>query len=290
MENVYYPYMSTGSNLKNIGLNEMTGVKQLLLRRGSNKFVKWIQLLLTSAHELGMNHNNATALYWKTVELIEHAILVRQNGSFSFIPTPFFFPIWLKIQVFDVTASPYRATELIAYTGPKDEEIHVFHRLLSTRYRGKYNLTIKKLGTIIREAKHLSEEDWRKKHNQRPNQRPNSPNSPSNKSGSIKRNTPNNVDTFSPMLAKKLKSMDMGKKLNSIKIAAGVSQTAAHFERNARAHVQVGINLSNATVRKDLEKIKNALRHHGMYVFPVYEITTGSETRLLCKAGIVVDW
>ena len=199
MENVYYPYMSTGSNLKNIGLNEMTGVKQLLLRRGSNKFVKWIQLLLTSAHELGMNHNNATALYWKTVELIEHAILVRQNGSFSFIPTPFFFPIWLKIQVFDVTASPYRATELIAYTGPKDEEIHVFHRLLSTRYRGKYNLTIKKLGTIIREAKHLSEEDWRKKHNQRPNQRPNSPNSPSNKSGSIKRNTPNNVDCLATL-------------------------------------------------------------------------------------------
>ena len=166
MENVYYPYMSTGSNLKNIGLNEMTGVRQLLLQQGSNMFVKWIQLLLTSAHELGMNHRNATALYWKTVKLIENAILVSQNGSFSFITTQFFFPIWLKIQVFDVTASPYRATRLIAYTGPEHEEIHVFHRLLSTRYRLKYNLTIEQLGTIIQEAKRLSEEDWRRTRNQ----------------------------------------------------------------------------------------------------------------------------
>ena len=182
--------MSLGSNLKknlnNIGHNDATRLQQLLFQEFENYGVMWMVHLLASSKQLGMTHNKSQELYLNTLRLMRYCFShflwkpIRAPNipasEFKRATEPFFFPIHLKIIVYDSGD-----TELIVWTGPKDREIHAFHRLLNTTYTSIYNLAIERVESIITRA-----------HNERKRfQRPNSPrqrNTPNNA-----RNTPNNA-------------------------------------------------------------------------------------------------
>ena len=182
--------MSLGSNLKknlnNIGHNDAKRLQQLLFQEFENYGVMWMVQLLASSMQLGMTHNKSQELYLKTLRLMRYCFAhflflpirapIIGDSAFKSATEPFFFPIHLKIIVYDS-----RDTELIVWTGPRNREIHAFHRLLNATYTSIYNLAIERVESIIRQA-----------HNERKGfQRPNSPrqrNTPNNA-----RNTPNNA-------------------------------------------------------------------------------------------------
>ncbi len=193
----------------------------------------------------------------------------------------FLFPIQLKMIVKDRT---YTTTELIASTGPKEKPIHMFHRLIQTAYPDKYKKAMKTLHNIITKAS--------KDLNPPPLKTADSPNNPPSKKRKRPSNTPQLPISFAAGASHKLKfnntmlrniekTKDSTPPIRFLENGVIVPGNSAKFDGPAQY----------LHTKSYAQKIRDVLKHHGMYMYLDEDPTRGNnKTQLSYKAAIMVDW